>query len=271
MTPGWTLPRQIEVLKRLYAEQVAYVAKNPRAGLPAENAVDGFEFMSYLHHKFSLDIIIEREIRIVDMVTPYVRGRVLDWGCHHGHAACLLRMRLGDAVDLYGCDVFNEDAYRPFYQYSGLAYRRLTHAYRLEYDNAFFDVVLSNGVLEHVPHECESLQEIGRIIKPGGFFVITALPNRYSYTEAAARLRGMGHERLYSVSALTRTLSKHGFRVIRSRYFFAMPTMLLGFPKKVRDAYSRAHQLVRVCNAALEVLWPLNRLSSNLMVVAERL
>jgi 2-polyprenyl-3-methyl-5-hydroxy-6-metoxy-1,4-benzoquinol methylase len=262
---------ELEILKQIYARQVAYVSANPQVLANSDRQQEFFEFMAYVDSKFALDIIIEREIRIARMVSSYVQGRVLDWGCHHGLSLCLFRMWLGNAVELHGCDVFEGDAYKAFHDYSEALYRRLTHPYRLEYEDSFFDVVLSNGVLEHVPNEVESIREIRRILKPGGEFVITALPNRYSYTEAVARLRGIAcHDRLYTPGSLGRTLSREGFEVVASKHFFMLPTMLLGFPHMVRDAYNRARGLVRVSNRALEAAWPLNRLASNLMVVAAK-
>jgi 2-polyprenyl-3-methyl-5-hydroxy-6-metoxy-1,4-benzoquinol methylase len=263
---------EFEVLKQLYARQVEYVANNPDVVASANGALaSGFDFMDYLHHKFSLEIIIEREIRIVDMVAPYVRGRVLDWGCHHGHAACLLHRRLGSSVELYGCDVFHENAYRPFYEASGMVYTRLIHDHHLDYADRFFDVVLSNGVLEHVPHEGGSIREIHRILKPGGLFVITALPNKYSYTEAVARFRKISpHDHLYTIDQLNRTLEAAGFRRVASKHFFVLPTMLIGFPAVIRQLYNRHRGAVAACNRALEAIWPVNRLSSNLMFVAQK-
>jgi len=263
---------EFQELKQLYAEQVLYVANNPQVAASANGSLaSGFDFMGYLHHKFSLDIIIEREMRIVDMIAPYVRGRMLDWGCHHGHAAWLLRRRYGSSVQIYGCDVFPEDAYKPFYEASGLVYTRLHHDYRLDYEDGFFDVVLSNGVLEHVTDEGQSIREIHRILKLGGLFVITALPNKYSYTEAVSRLRKISpHERLYTVTGLDRTLSAAGFRTVSSKHFFVLPTMLAGFPEGMRRLYDKARRAVAVCNRLLEAVWPLNRVSSSLLFVAQK-
>lgn len=262
---------ELETLKQIYAQQVAYVSANPELRSGSNGGQQFFEFMDYVDSKFALDIIVEREIRIVRMTSSYVRGRVLDWGCHHGLSLCLFRMWFGNAVELYGCDVFELDAYKAFHDYSGVRYRRLTHPYRMEYDDSSFDAVLSNGVLEHVPNELESIREIRRILKPGGKLIITALPNRYSYTEAVARLRGIAcHDRLYTPESLGRTLTQEGFEVVASKHFFVLPTMLLGFPRPVRYAYNWAGGLVKASNRVLEAAWPLNRLASNLMVVVEK-
>lgn len=48
---------------------------------------------------------------------------------------------------------------------------------QLPFENAAFDAVLLNEVLEHVPDERRGLQELHRVIKPGGRLIIFS-PNR---------------------------------------------------------------------------------------------
>lgn len=48
---------------------------------------------------------------------------------------------------------------------------------QLQHDDAAFDAVLLNEVLEHVPDEGQALQEIHRVLKPGGFLFLFS-PNR---------------------------------------------------------------------------------------------
>lgn len=252
---------EIDMLKQLYRKQLAYAGAN--GGTLGD--------MAYLRTKFELDITIERQIRVVDMFADQIRGKVLEWGCQHGFDSCLLRMRLGDAVELFGCDVIPGEVFKPFREFSGMKYKYLDHPYRLDYPPDFFDVATSNGVLEHVPNDLDSLREIYRILKPGGTFVLTCLPNRYSYTETIQRRRGLGHDRLYSMGQAKRMLSAQGFRLVRTAYFFMIPTMMIGFPKGVQHAYQKVMGRVSwPVNNFLEWLWPVNRLASNLMLIAEK-
>jgi cyclopropane fatty-acyl-phospholipid synthase-like methyltransferase len=43
-----------------------------------------------------------------------------------------------------------------------------------------FDAVLSMGVLEHVGHAEESLDELHRVLRPAGLVYCHTLPNRFS-------------------------------------------------------------------------------------------
>lgn len=227
--------------------------------------------MEYLHAHFGMGLTLERHLRVVDRLFPYIRGRVLEWGCRHGLDSCLYRMRLGDAVELFSCDVCDGDDYRPFHEYSGLRYERLRHPFFLDYDDASFDVVTSNGVLEHVPDDDRSLGELARVLRPGGTLAITCLPNRFSYTEALQRLRGANaHDRLYTLRGTRAMLEAHGFAIIEARRLFMVPTMLHGIPAAAKRAYQKGSRLVWAVNAVLERAWPLGLLASNLMVVGQK-
>ena len=253
---------ELAELRRLWGEQQAWASSHEMAD-PAGQA--------YLAAHLSLDVTLERHLRVLDGLTPHVRGRVLEWGCRHGLDACVYRMRLGSAIELHGCDVCDGEDYRPFFQNSGLIYKRLDHPWRLPYASDHFDTVTSNGVLEHVPDDRASLRELYRILKPGGTLAITCLPNRWSYTEAIQRARGgTSHDRLYTLSGTTRMLREAGYEVRRTGRFLMLPTMLNGFPKSVKAAYNRAGGVVWGLNDAMERVWPIRMLASNLMLIATK-
>lgn len=253
--------RERQSLRKLYGK---YLTDAPSSGHHPSS-------LEYIQSKFQMDITLERQLRVVDMYFPHIQGRVLEWGCHHGFDSCVLRMRLGDSIELFGCDVLDEALFHPIYESSGMAYTHLRHPYRLDYASNYFDVVISNGVLEHVPDDQHSIREICRILKSGGSFVVTCLPNRYSYTEAIQRLRnGPFHERLYTMRKARRMLQQNGFEVIDHAYFLLVPTMLGGFPSGLKKIYQAAKKPIWWLNDFLELLWPVNRLASNLMIVGRK-
>jgi SAM-dependent methyltransferase len=253
---------ELAVLKRLWAEQLAFAESSE---------VRDEEGLAYLAAHFGMEITLERHLRVLDALMPWIGGRVLEWGCRHGLDACVYRLRLGGSVELYGCDVCDGNAYRPFFAFSGMLYTRLDHPWRLPYDDAAFDVATSNGVLEHVPEDRASLGEIHRVLRPGGTLAITCLPNRFSYTEAMQRLRGgTAHERLYTLRGTRRLLRAAGFEVITARRFLMLPTMLNGFPDRVKAAYQRAGRLVWAANDILERVPLLNWAASNLLLIARK-
>ena len=93
-------------------------------------------------------------------------SRVLDFGCGAGEIIGLLRSR---GVDAYGCDVFYEGG-----DYSDKVPGKLRSYIRpmgdgtIPFENASFDVVVSNQVFEHVADIQGALREIARVLRPGG-------------------------------------------------------------------------------------------------------
>jgi len=251
---------EIHALQQLWTEQQRHMAAR---GDQSE--------AWYLAAHYSLALTIRRRLVNADTATRYARGRVLEWGCHHAPDSCILRIRLGQNVELHGADIMESDAFRPFHEYSGLTYARLEHPSRLDYPDEYFDVVTSTGVLEHVPDEAASLREIHRVLRPNGHFVVTFLPNRYSWSEAAQRRRGgPAHDRLYGLNEVTRLLESHGFDVVERARRFVLPLMLTGMPPALRRLYERAGPVIWALNAALERCWPMNRMANSLSLVARK-
>ena len=96
-----------------------------------------------------------------------------------------MHRHLGGDVTLCGCatSAAGEDFER-FDPTPALSSRWSTTNGILPDETGSFDFVLSNGVLEHVANEYESMKEIYRVLKTGGIFAITFLP--------AQPLRGLG-------------------------------------------------------------------------------
>jgi SAM-dependent methyltransferase len=224
---------------------------------------------AYFSAQFSSEIALERRLRVVDMIAPAIHGRVLEWGCRYGFDSYVYRLRFGQRVELHGCDVCDPGEFAAYHGLSGLHYRQVEHPVRLDYEAGTFDVVTSDGVLEHVPDPEGSVAEIHRVLRPGGTFVVACLPNRWSYTEAFQRWRGVpAHDRLFTLGSARNLLRSHGFEVVSGRRYFMVPTMLNGFGHPIRQAYQHSARVVWAVNDALERAWPVNRLASNLMLTA---
>jgi SAM-dependent methyltransferase len=88
-------------------------------------------------------------------------ARILDFGCGRGEVVRMLRE---SGYDAFGCD--------PEADWVPGTPNLLTMSmspYRLPFPDGSFDVVVSNTVLEHVLNKEESLREIARVLKPGGY------------------------------------------------------------------------------------------------------
>src|SRR4051812_8195121 len=137
-------------------------------------------------------------IRIANEIAAAVpRGRMLDWGCGLGQMTWLLQRR---NFDVTAFDIGAADAALPDLPLTrDLRVIRTTHPTTLPFADTEFDVVLSCGVLEHVDelsrpgNELISLNEIHRVLRPGGWFAIYQLPQRHAWQEALNRRLGVGY------------------------------------------------------------------------------
>jgi SAM-dependent methyltransferase len=139
--------------------------------------------------------------------------RVLDLGCGGGF---LLR-----AVQEAGAQV---SGLEPSLQGLQVAERRgirdlyLCGGQRLPFADAQFDGVLCMDVVEHVPDERSVLNEVFRVLRPGGLLLISvpAYNVLWGHEDALG-----GHFRRYRRPALRRAASKAGFEVEWINYFLA--------------------------------------------------
>ena len=197
-------------------------------------------------------------------------GLVLDWGCGHGQMSHLLS-EAGLALksfDFRGPD--SPDAEITLPRYPEVRAFISSDPRRLPYDDASFDAVLSCGVLEHVEDPDASLEELVRVLRPGGVLYVYKLPNRFSYLEHIAKRMGLyfhGFEpfdRLYTPATARALLVRHGY-VVRELHLANMLPLtvdapLLHRPRAV-SAYWRA-------NRALAGVPVLNRLATNVELIA---
>jgi ubiquinone/menaquinone biosynthesis C-methylase UbiE len=108
--------------------------------------------------------------------------RVLDYGCGRGQIVELLRQR---QIAASGCDVFYEDGEAlPFVRADFLetGVIRKMNADRIPFEDASFDFVINNQVMEHVENMDLVLAEIQRVLKPGGT-VLSLFPDKGVWRE----------------------------------------------------------------------------------------
>lgn len=150
---------------------------------------------------------------------------VLDWGCGNGHFSYFL-LRAGYQASGFA---FHPIALQRELGSLGFSFAQGSsrEVVKLPYADGQFDAVVSVGVLEHVRevggNELGSLQEIRRILKPGGLFLCYHLPNAYSLIEQIASQLPKMHHHAYrytqrDVAALCQqvdltlqTIERYGF------------------------------------------------------------
>lgn len=113
-------------------------------------------------------------------------ARVLDYGCGAGRVVALLREA---GINAFGCDVFYEGGdYSDVIFPAAKPYVLRMEGERIPFEDASFDVVLSNQVFEHVPNLDAALSEISRVLKPGGV-ALNLFPDRSVCARGIAEFR----------------------------------------------------------------------------------
>jgi SAM-dependent methyltransferase len=198
-------------------------------------------------------------------------SEVLDWGCGYGQMTRLLIDR-GLRVTSIDYDPGEpEPVSRPLERFPGLEAIRTGDPVRLPFANESFDAVLSMGVLEHVSDPDASLDEIHRVLRPGGVLYCHKLPNRLSWLEAIARRSGrmyfhgqLPDDRLYDLSEARRIVERHNFEPVWARRTNMLPLTLTG-----RMA-QRLAPAIWLSNRTLSRIPLLNAFATNVELSARR-
>lgn len=190
---------------------------------------------------------------------------VLDWGTGKGNVTYLLkRFGFGRVVS---CDIESSsdtfDANALIIKNLELDIIPLRHESNLPFEDDSFDVVVSYGVLEHVPNDLESLKEIRRILKPNGLFFCFHLPRKLGYVHRIAHMLGdRYHDRLYDRKYSRSLLDKSGFKLLDIWERTILPKNRLNFKS--------ANATMEKVDLALVKFTPLRLISTNIEFVAQK-
>lgn len=154
--------------------------------------------------------------KIMTLVSPHVgmeQAELLDIGTGSGHIAEEFSKR---AKSVTSVDVTDERQVKDGYRFVKVG------SAKLPFEDGSFDVAVSNHVVEHVPEQAVHLQELMRVLRPGGVLYL-ATPNKLWLRDP--------HYRLPFISWLPRSASQRYLQALR--------------PGKVWDVYPVSHAMVR--------------------------
>jgi len=108
-------------------------------------------------------------------------SRVLDYGCGAGEIVKLLHQ---NKIDALGCDVFYDGAEYPELMASKIFGTAILpmDGNKIPFPDNYFDLIVSNQVMEHVEDLDSVLSEIDRVLKPNGR-VLSVFPDRGTWRE----------------------------------------------------------------------------------------
>lgn len=187
----------------------------------------------------------QREIKSLNIIDAFkipAGGRFLDVGCGDGFFLQAVADRFGGQIEYYGGE-YSE------YQREKASRRGNLKIYHLDledcicFSDLYFDFVYSGEVIEHLYNPDLLLKEVGRILKPGGGFVITT-PNMNSWVSRVLFFLGLqplnyecstvsstygyawlkwakkqdwpvGHVRLFNRHSISDMLRANGFEIVQ--------------------------------------------------------
>lgn len=160
---------------------------------------------------------------------------VLDIGCGDGHFASIAYT---DSID-YGIDPLWSDLVEA--RSRGGLYGQVldADATKLPFPDGFFNTVVSNCVIEHIPDNAATLSEISRVLRPGGTFATTLPSEHYpDFLLGSTLLRELGqrglahkygqffnrlsyHYHVYPPEEWRERLASVGLTVVEQQYYFS--------------------------------------------------
>ena len=185
--------------------------------------------------------LLRRRDRLARRFVSFSGKRVLDYGCGNGAQTITFAP---DAAMILGCDIMPDGLaeLQRTAQDRGIAniQTRAFDGTTIPAADASFDLAFSFEVLEHVEDERRTLQEIRRVLRADGEFLIT-VPNKwwvfethgarlpllpwnrvpfFSWLPSALHSR-WAHARIYRRAQILRMLEHEGFTVLGDAYVTA--------------------------------------------------
>jgi SAM-dependent methyltransferase len=207
-------------------------------------------------------------VAIADRVAAGDPGEVLDWGCGWGQVSDLMLRRGVSVTSFEYQEDLAEPVVEPLERFPHIRAHRSPDPVALPFPDDSFDTIVGCGVLEHVQYPDASLDELRRVLRPGGTLYVYKLPNRLSYLEWIARRIGIYHhgvgafDKLYTLAQGRRLIERHGYDVIEQRHANMLPLTL---PGPLPNRFAREIWLL---NRLIDRIPLLSRLATNVEYVA---
>lgn len=140
------------------------------------------------------------------------KTRILDFGCGSGFLMGELQKR---GYDASGVDTSAEAI--DYGTRRGIRNLKIQQGDKIDFPDGRFDLVLALDVLEHIKNDIRAIQEIERVLKPGGWVIITVPAYMFLW---GIQDEVSHHFRRYTRSALvTKIKSNSNLKIIKQSYF----------------------------------------------------
>lgn len=174
---------QKEQVREFWNRNVNQFNQLKRGDVGTREFYDAAEKLRYEYH-YHLMPLFERIAR------EFPGGKLLEVGCSMGNDTIQFA-RLG--LDVTGVDITEaaiELIRKRFALYDTPGHFQVADAETLPFEDNTFDVCYSFGVLHHTPNTAGAIEELRRVLKPGGKAIVM-LYNQYSLNWLAHRVTGV--------------------------------------------------------------------------------
>jgi 2-polyprenyl-3-methyl-5-hydroxy-6-metoxy-1,4-benzoquinol methylase len=160
---------------------------------------------------------------LINFIKEFKDCKILDLGCQSGEL-CNLISQSGNEV--YGIDVMEELVKEARQKYPNIKFKSADLEKGIPFEDKYFDVVWAGEIIEHIHFTDVFVNEVNRILKIGGYFVLsTPMHNRLkSVLISLCRFEKhfdpeLYHLRFYTINSLKNVLGKRGFKIEKVRHF----------------------------------------------------
>ncbi len=172
---------------------------------------------------------------ILEWTDPGPDSRLLDCGCGYGFTLRMLaELTEADLVGLDGDPDRVAQALGDLERFPKVS-AVMGDAQNLPFDDATFDHVVCSEVLEHLPEDARAVEEMARVLKPGGNLIVTVPCADFPFTWdplnwvlkrfGGFQLKGerpwsgiwYGHRRLYDQKRLASLIQESGLEIVEQR------------------------------------------------------
>jgi len=158
--------------------------------------------------------------KILKIVQPYIKGRVLDIGCSSGEIANMI-FNMPNISKIEGVDISEIAIKEAKRRYPQIAFKQCSTD-KLLYEDLTFDTIFAGELIEHVPDTNRMFKEFYRVLKGNGILIITtpemttlkSIIISLFYYDQYYNPTGE-HVRFYTKNSITKILKSNGFKIIQ--------------------------------------------------------